>query len=434
MSHRLCLGLGVLVAPLLVVCAQVTEAGQQTAAQYLREADLICHEDNGALWGVSLCGPMLLVDPGTRAVVANQPDHENQLRGEGEVFTGKLPDHINVANTAADWAGLKWTMIMLPLPEDRHRRAALLSHEMWHRIQHQLGLPASGAANIHLDTRDGRLWLQLEWRALAAALSCSGKEQHQAITDAGLFRARRRQIFPKAAEEERAMEMSEGLAEYTGVKLSGNADRPRFVIEGQLKDAPTRQTFVRSFAYATGPAYGLLLDQTLGDGWRKTLRPTDNLDALLLGARRITLPAQLKSVAEERAQHYGSAELALAEDRREQSRRDLEKTYSARLVDGAVLTIPLHKMNMQFNPGNLVPLGERGTVYPTIRIVDTWGVLDVTENGALRSADFSSVTVPAPKHWKGRPIEGDGWKLQLTDGWSLTPGPRSGDYIVTRPE
>jgi hypothetical protein len=377
---------------------------------------------------------MLLVDPGTRAVFANQPDSENQLRRTGGVFTGKLPDNINIANTAADWAGLKWTMIMLPLPEDRHRRAALLSHEMWHRIQDQLGLPASGATNSHLDTRDGRVLLQLEWRALAAALSFTGEEQQQAITDAGMFRARRRQIFPNAAKEERAMEMSEGLAEYTGVKLSGSADLPRFAIEGLLKDAPSRQTFVRSFAYATGPAYGILLDQSLGDRWREKLRPTDHLDALLLDARRIKLSAGLKDAAEERAPHYGSEELALAEDRREQSRRDLEKTYRARLVEGAVLTIPLHKMNMQFNPGNLVPLGDRGTVYPNIRIVDSWGVLDVTENGALLSGDFSRVTVPAPKHQDGRPIEGDGWKLQLTEGWSLAPGQRSGDYIATRRE
>ena len=53
----------------------------------------------------------------------------------GEIFRGRLPDEINIANTATDWAGVKWTMMMLPLPEDAGRRAALLAHEMWHRIQ-----------------------------------------------------------------------------------------------------------------------------------------------------------------------------------------------------------------------------------------------------------------------------------------------------------
>jgi len=431
MSYRACLCLAVLTG--LLACAREAECSS-AAADYLREAEVVCRADDGALWGVSLCGPVLLVDPATRAVFANQPDRENQLHAEAGVFTGKLPENINIANTAADWAGVKWTMIMLPLPEERDRRAALFAHEMWHRIQDRLALSASAATNNHLDTRDGRFWLQLEWRALAGALSFSGAEQQNAITDAGLFRARRRKIFPNAPEEESAMELSEGLAEYTGVKLSGSRDLPGFVIEEELKSAPAKPTFVRSFAYATGPAYGLLLDQSLGDRWRTKLRPGDDLATLLLDARRITLPADLESAAQERARNYGSAELALAEDARERKRLDLEQSYRARFVEGSVLTIPLQKMNMQFNPGNLVPLGDRGTVYPTIRIVDVWGVLDVTENGALLSSDFTRVSVPAPQPGRKRATEGDGWKLELTAGWSVTPDQRSGDYVVTHRE
>ena len=45
-----------------------------TAAQYLGEFKSLCDEDAGILWGVSFCGPMLLVDPETRIVVANQAD------------------------------------------------------------------------------------------------------------------------------------------------------------------------------------------------------------------------------------------------------------------------------------------------------------------------------------------------------------------------
>ncbi|MFN2508713.1 MAG: hypothetical protein ABR589_08060 [Chthoniobacterales bacterium] len=402
------------------------------AADYLREAEALCRQDHGSLWGISLCGPVLLINPETRAVFTNGADRENRLMNDDGVYVGKLPDDINVANTAADWAGVKWTMIMLPLPQDNHRRAALLGHEMWHRIQERLGLPGSGAANNHLDTRDGRLWLQLEWRALAAALLAVGEQKEQAVADAELFRAYRREIFPKAAGEERAMEMSEGIAEYTGVKLSGSPDLARFVVDRNLKEAPSKQTFVRSFAYPTGPAYGLLLDQSGSADWRKKLHRTDELSALLLEARRIALPAELKKFAEQRAQQYDGAQLALAEDARERKRLEVEKDYRARLVDGPVLTIPLQRMNMQFNPGNLVPLGEHGTVYPNIRIVDVWGVLAVTENGALMSADFTRVTVPALKQDHQPLPEGDGWKLQLADGWSIGTGQRPGDYAVRR--
>ena len=402
-----------------------------TAAEALREADAICRRDSGELWGVPLCGPLLLADPATRAVFANEPGRENQLKRDGDVFVGKLPEKINIANTAVDWAGTKWTMIMLPLPEEKDRRAALMADEMWHRIQSEIGLPPSAAApNNHLDTRDGRFWLQLEWRALAAALETRGAARIAATKDAALFRARRRELFPAAANAERDLELNEGLAEYTGVKLSGAMDLAGFVVAGELKDAPQQKTFVRSFAYATGPAYGLLLDDT-GANWRQAVRATRrDLAELFLERARIKLPERTEAAANERAPKYGSAELAADEDRREQTRRDLVKTYRARLIDGPVLIIPLQKMNMQFDPGNLVPLEPHGTVYPNIRIVDTWGILTVSKNGALLSADFSRVTVPAPVKTTQPLIEGDGWNLRLNSGWQLQAAERPGDFTL----
>ncbi|HEX8898583.1 MAG TPA: hypothetical protein VF751_07795 [Chthoniobacterales bacterium] len=401
-----------------------------TPAEALREADAICRRDNGALWGVSLCGPMLLVDPKTRAVFANEPGPENQLKRDGDVFVGTLPEKINIANSAVDWAGTKWTMIMLPLPEEKDRRTALMAHEMWHRIQSEIGLPASAAAaNNHLDTRDGRFWLQLEWRALAAALQARGAARTEAVKDAALFRARRRELFPEAANAERDLELNEGLAEYTGAKLSGSPDLAGFVVGDELKEAPTKKTFVRSFAYATGPAYGLLLDDT-GGGWRQVVRSRRDLAELLLERTGTTLPEKIEAAANECAPKYGSAELAANEDRREQNRRDLVKSYRARLIDGPTLLIPLQKMNMQFDPGNLVPLDSLGTVYPNIRIVDNWGILTVSKGGALLSADFSRVTVPAPAKIVPPLIEGDGWTLRLNSGWSLRSGERHGDFTL----
>jgi hypothetical protein len=185
--------------------AQNSPIDTALASQYFQEAQALCNRDNGRLWGVSLCGPMLFVDRKTRTVVANQADKEGILRKSGNVFVGQLPAKVNIANTATEWAGVKWTMVIFPLPEDKIRRANLMAHELWHRVQNDIGFPGSGAANNHLDTRDGRVWLQLEWRALAAALTNRGKQRRQAIADALLFRAYRRTIFPNAATEEREM-------------------------------------------------------------------------------------------------------------------------------------------------------------------------------------------------------------------------------------
>lgn len=402
---------------------------ETNATRALREADTICQSDNGALWGISLCGPVLLVDPVTRLVVANQVDHDNQLKSNGESFVGKLPEQINIANTALDWAGTKWTMIMLPLPERKDRRAALIAHEMWHRIQGEIGLPQTPAENTHLDTRDGRFWLQLEWRALAIALETSESARKEAARDAAIFRTRRRQLFPAAAKNERELELNEGLAEYTGAKLSGNPDLARFVVQNELIEAPRQKTFVRSFAYAAGPAYGLLLDDT-GADWRQAVRARRDLAELLIQRAGIQMPADIETAAHERAAKYGSVALGAEEDRREQIQRDLVKSYRAKLVDGPVLIVPLHKMNMQFDPGNLVSLDSLGTVYPNIRVVDDWGILTVTKGGALMSADFSRIVVPAPKKTAQPALEGDGWELRLNPGWSVGPAQREGDLII----
>ncbi|MEO5721089.1 MAG: hypothetical protein ABIR71_06430 [Chthoniobacterales bacterium] len=407
-----------------------------SAQSTVREAAVIfelaqshCEADAGKLWGKSLCGPMLLVDRDTRAVFANQADAEGHLSPAHGIFTGQLPAEINVANTAVAWAGIRWTMLILPLPADPDLRSLLLLHEMWHRVQNELDFPSTNTSSDHLDTRDGRYWLQLEWRALAAALRTFGRERERAVIDAALFRARRHQIFPEAVATERELEMNEGLAEYTGVKLSGARDLPQFVIAHQLTDGPAQTTFVRSFAYATGPAYGLLLDAVAPD-WRRKLRKSDEFSELLLRYSGLALPENFALEATKRADVYAGKQLAVAEDERDLAKQKRALAYRARLVEGPVLTIPLRKMNMQFDPGNLVPLESLGSVYPNIRIVDEWGILTVSRGGALMDSGFTRITVTAPTDSKAATIGGDGWTLELKPGWSIQRDARAGDYMV----
>ena len=137
--------------------AQTPPIDTRLASKYFGEAQALCDRDNNKLWGISLCAPMLFVDRKTRTVVANQADKEGILIKDENVFVGKLPPKVNIANTATEWAGVKWTMVIFPLPEDKIRRANLMAHEMWHRIQNDIGFPSSGAANNHLDSRDGRI-------------------------------------------------------------------------------------------------------------------------------------------------------------------------------------------------------------------------------------------------------------------------------------
>jgi RNA polymerase sigma factor (sigma-70 family) len=401
------------------------------ARQYFQEAQALWGKDHGILWGTSLQGPLMFADPSTRRVVANQADPEGNLKATGGIFVGHLPNEVGIANTSVNWAGVRWVMFVWPLPADKYERANLLMHESWHRVQEKIGLPPAGPSNKHLDTMAGRLWFQLEVRALAAALSQAGPARRSAVADALTFRAARRAAFKEAATEERALEMHEGLAEYTGTRLCGlqEADLRAYLkkrLETSLKTMPT---FVRSFAYLTGPAYGILLDEA-GVAWRKNLKPADDLGDILQKALALELPKP-DQAAEQRAKAYDLEALKKSEQKRERARQDRIDAYRARLVDGPRLELPLENIQYTFNPNTLEPLGDVGTVFPTIRMTDTWGLLTASK-GVLVATGFKKVYLTAPADPEARPLRGDGWQLDLKDGWRLEPGQRKGDFVLTR--
>jgi hypothetical protein len=412
--------------------SSVSAINLDAARQQFQAAQEICGRDGGRFWGVSLCGPIMFVDPQSRRVVANQQDHGGVLKEQGGVFAGSLPTSVNISNTPTQWAGTLWTQLIWPLPEDMSRRDTMLAHELFHRIQNQVPIPTQNeAANDHLDTEEGRYLLQLEWRALGAALRCKTQAAcHQAISDALLFRAARYQLFPSAKGQETSLELNEGVAEYTGVSLGirthqGQVEAALYDLSAHIGD----QTFVRSFAYATGPAYGLLLDKYM-PGWKLQLRSGPSLNDLLQRAAHVSLPRNVNDAAAERAEIYDGAALRSVEVERERKRQQTLVANRARFVDGPVLVIPLHHTNIQFNPQSLQPLEKSGTVYPTMRISADWGVLEV-QNGALLKPDWSAVSVVAPTIMGA--LQGDGWTLELKPGWKLVSAERKGDFTLAGP-
>ncbi|HET7656544.1 MAG TPA: hypothetical protein VFK18_06145 [Luteimonas sp.] len=391
-------------------------------------AEAICRRDNGQLWGTSLCGPIMLVDPASRRILASSADAEGQLQAEGAVFSGQLPPDQVAANTALDWAGVRWTQLLWPVPEGA-KRDLLLAHELFHRIQPGLAIgaqPGEGG-NAHLDTMPGRVLMQLEWRALAAALQAGDDASRRlAIADALGFRAARHARFDGSAAAETALELNEGLAEYTGVVAgTDTADARIAAALGDLRERADNQSFVRAFAYATGPAYGLLLDALL-PGWRARLADGPELARLLAeGAGIEPTGAGTLTVAESR---YDGAALRAAEAARDQARQQRLRADRARFIEGAVVRLPLQHMKVRFDPRTLQPLDGVGTVYPSLRVSDDWGTLEASD-GALLLADWSEVILVAPEGGTP-PISGPGWTLDLAPGWKLVPADRPGDWTL----
>ena len=403
------------------------------AARTFAEMRRICARDGGKFWGITLCGPVLFVDPNTRDIVANTPDHGGVLKREGDIWVGRMPASENISNAPMHWSGTDWTELMWPLPpQDEERRHVMMAHEMFHRIQPRLNLtrPDNGAS--HLDTLEGRYWLQLEWRALTRALQAtSPADRRRATLDALDFRAERYRLFPMAAGAERDLEYDEGIPEYTGlhIGLTSPKARVRVALE-DLHDHFADASFVRTFAYATGPSYGLLLDR-YAPGWRKQLGKNRSFDEMLRQALGVPVPTDLDARVKVEAAGYAGAALRQSEIAREDARQKRLAGFRAKFVDGPVLYLPMHHANVSFVPMDLQPLDDKGTVYTKLRVSADWGVLEVT-GGALLKTDFSGVTVSVAGAGEA-PLKGDGWTLTLKPGWRVATGSRAGDFTVTGP-
>ena len=204
-----------LLALLGAATAAEAQVQPELAKRYFEEATKLCERDAGRLWGVSLCGPMVIFDPATGTRATSQPEPE-----------GPPPRFAGFADGPVSWGGLRWfawPLFMLP-ENSAEARQQIMLHGLFHRIQHELAFcAASDGFNEHLDTLEGRVWMQLEWRALRRALESSGSGQAEAIADALAFRRERRRLFPGAADNERRDEIREGLASYTGVAAWANS-------------------------------------------------------------------------------------------------------------------------------------------------------------------------------------------------------------------
>jgi len=415
----------------------VAQPAEDSAAALtgVREFNVACRRDGGRLWGVSLCGPLVTVDGQTGLAVATEQPPEGRFATAGAVWIGQVPEGMQVANTAFDWSGRLWSSVRLPLPTDQYNRIRLLVHESFHRIQPALGLNTRDAMNGQLDERDGRYLLRLELHAMVAALQATGSASRRATEDALTFRAQRNRLFPGSDTLESALEIQEGLPEYTGTRLALTATGLGMArVAEATTEFESRPTYVRALGYGTGPLLGLLLDR-FAPGWRTRIREA-GFGRQLGPAVEFIPPRDLDSAVAVAAPRYGGDSLARLEDARAETRAQAVAEYRAALVNGPVIILQADQMMRSFNPNNLVALGEDGTVYPTGTFQAAWGVLTVEQGAALVPAGNREVRVPVPVgvDTAAAAIQGKGWRLELAPGWRLRPGPRPGDLTATNVE
>src|SRR5215813_6968052 len=73
------------------------QVDQQRAQEYFKEAQALCERDGGRLWGVSLCGPMVIADVKTHTLAASQPAPD-----------GPWPRALGLGNAPLEWGRTMW--------------------------------------------------------------------------------------------------------------------------------------------------------------------------------------------------------------------------------------------------------------------------------------------------------------------------------------
>jgi hypothetical protein len=133
---------------------------------------------------------------------------------------------------------------------------------------------------------------------------------------------------------------------------------------------------------------------------------------------------------------YEGDEIIAIETQQDQRRKQQIAEARKKFFDGPVLLLSLtDDVRYSYDPNNVIGIDATNTVYPTMRLVDAWGVLTVTNGAWLERTPTGHLLLarlPAPSDLSTRPLKGDGWSLELAPGWELAPGERAGDLMVRK--
>lgn len=308
----------------------------------------------------------------------------------------------------------------------------MLAHELFHSAQSALGFVQNNSESTHLDQENGRIYLRLELEALKKAVCSDAQdEQRMHLKNALIFRKYRNSLFPGSAHIENQLELNEGIAEYTGVVISGRdkeKTKKHFIdVIGRFFKNPT---YVRSFAYNTTPIYGYIM--SLKDPlWNQKISVNTDLTIFFMRELNIELPKDLAATVKAITAEYNGKQIFTEEQLRAKKIKQQIALYCSLFVDQPHMTIKFEKMNVSFDPRNILPIADLGTVYPTIRIADNWGILDV-KSGALMAPNWDKITVSKPIKTEGQRIEGDGWVMQLKDQYTVQKDESQNNYELIK--
>jgi len=390
----------------------------QKAGEYFKSVAEICNKDDGSLWGENLYGPVMFVDNLNRAIYANVADSNGILKAREGIFTGVLPKERLITNNVIEFGGVKYAMVPLPDTEDRFRITARTIHSLFHCYQERHDLKTSTFNTRHLNDKNTRLYLKLEWKALTNAIGATGEARRQSIRDALIFRGARRELFPEETTDENKFENYEGLTTFTYIKLcTGNVDELRERILEYLDRIYENIPYASGYGYVHGALYATLLND-MGFDFRQIRQSDFDLGNAAREAYDVTLPEVCRDVAGSLAMNYDIQAIRTEESERQAMIDERTVKIIGTFFGKPVVTVTMESPNFSYEPEDINFLDSLGTLYERLRVADNWGRLNVDDGGALLANDLRTLRLSARDIQIDRNhVSGAGWHLLLNDGW-----------------
>ena len=233
----------------------------EKAAGYFTSIEELCNSEKAQLWGTNLYGPLMLVNPETRQIYANQQDAEGLLKPKEGMFVGNYPKEWMINIIATDLGGTQYAIVPLyGRSEDSYRIHTTAIHALFHCYQNNKQIDTRDIDVKHLNERTARLWVKLEWKALLRAIRTSGDIRRQALRDALVFRSARREMYPKYIVSENQFENYEGLTSFTYTFIC-NETQDEYVrhLLNDFERIYAYKSYLHSWGFINGGLYSHLL-------------------------------------------------------------------------------------------------------------------------------------------------------------------------------
>lgn len=392
---------------------------EKTMEQSLQQtAKILNKPESRLLWNVPLNAPIIIVDHFENKMYFTAIENGKVQPIKKEEWNNKVP----LANSFFDYEGKRYVTIihaaLMNTPCDE--RVNLLTHEIFHLHQNDIGIENALSVNYHMDEVQGRALLQIEMKALQQALD----RDSQSLYDALYIRAYRQRLYPNNNED--LYELNEGLAEYTGVKLS--ATNMREYVKGRL-NYNIKRGYTNAFGYFTGSAYATLLDE-LYPKWRYDKDLNKGMIYLIKKVNPQYIVMQDDAFLKKLLDKYNYEQILSNEEDELKSFGDIVLFEDLLKPETSKICITNNRVNFTYNPHDrVIALNNKAVLLRNMSLMGEWGQINA-KNGIVRLNNWSAFYLLPPKEIILSIVKGNDYEIQLNQEWKVVE--ENGVYKIVK--